>query len=343
MGSCTAKAKSPSHPLHLDLLDLEAKESCPTPATPIEVPSSALPEHTIKGQLSEAQQQPSDDKQVCGREQVGEMVLRVGFACRMGRKAERFNQDDFCLTRKGDLLLLSVFDGHGPDGHRVAAYARDRLPALLLDGYNERLLEFHIKEAFENVHREVLESGYSCELSGTTALVVVVDGNKLISAHVGDSKAVLGKHVNGEYVAEILTKDHKPNYIKERVRIEACGGEIKRLPRDIPDRIFKPGTGLPGLSLSRAIGDQAAHCLGVTHIPEVTSLTLTPSHSFILLCSDGVWEFISPQDAVSLVGQFQPHHAQEAVEKLANLAWQKWEVEEHQRVDDITVVLAYLT
>lgn len=337
------KAKDHPKPFHLDLLDWEANKACQTPTTPAETLASTLPEYIIKGQLSNVPEQPYDSKSVCGSEQVGEMILSLGFACRMGRKAEKHNQDDFCLMRKGELVLLSVFDGHGPDGQGVAGFVRDTLPRLVLDGYDERSMEIHIKEAFEKVHREVLESEYNCELSGTTASVVIVNGNKLISAHVGDSKAVLGRRTQGGFEAEVLTKDHKPQYVKERARIEACGGEIKRLPRDVPDRIFKPGTRLPGLSLSRAIGDQEAHSLGVTHIPEVTSLTLTPCHSFILLCSDGVWEFISPQDAVSLVGQFKPQQAQEAAEKLTNLAWQKWQVEEQQRVDDITVVLGYLS
>ena len=42
--------------------------------------------------------------------------------------------------------------------------------------------------------------------------------------------------------------------------------------------------------------------VGVVSEPEVCTLELTPADAFIILASDGVWEFISSQEAVDIVG-----------------------------------------
>ncbi len=42
--------------------------------------------------------------------------------------------------------------------------------------------------------------------------------------------------------------------------------------------------------------------MGVTSEPECTEKELTPVDKFMILASDGVWEFIESQDAVDIVG-----------------------------------------
>jgi len=340
MGSCISKGKG-RQLNHVDLLDLDAQDNYL-----VLVPAGAsLPQDqaTIKGKLPNYTQKPCEDKLVSRVEKNEETWKGIGYACRKGLKSDQFNQDDFCITRKGEHLLLSVFDGHGPDGHHISAYARERLPELVLDEGDPSRMGYHIKQAFEKVHREIMDnhSDFNSDFSGTTASVVVISGQNLYTAHVGDSTVVIGRRVQGGFDAEVLTRDHKPANLRERERIEDSGGEVRRLPGDFPYRVFQSGTGIPGLAVSRAIGDGIAHQVGVTHIPEVTTVALTSDHSFLLLCSDGVWEFLSPQDAVSLVGTFGWQQAQEAAETLAAEAWRKWVSEEQQTVDDITVVLAY--
>lgn len=62
--------------------------------------------------------------------------------------------------------------------------------------------------------------------SGTTASVVVVRGNKLYVAHVGDSGVVFGMQNSPKDTVKALevTQDHKPELPKERERIEGLGG-----------------------------------------------------------------------------------------------------------------------
>lgn len=45
--------------------------------------------------------------------------------------------------------------------------------------------------------------------------------------------------------------------------------------------------------MSRSFGDQAAAEVGVNAIPEITEMNLIEADKFMILASDGVWEFIS--------------------------------------------------
>lgn len=45
--------------------------------------------------------------------------------------------------------------------------------------------------------------------------------------------------------------------------------------------------------MSRSIGDYVAHSVGVSTNPEVTRFDLVEDDKFIVIASDGVWEFLS--------------------------------------------------
>lgn len=63
----------------------------------------------------------------------------------------------------------------------------------------------------------------------------------------------------------------------------------------------------------------------------------------LLLCSDGVWEFIKFQEAINMVLKEGPGNAMQAAKNLASEARQRWlNEEEGQVVDDITVIVVYL-
>ena len=63
---------------------------------------------------------------------------------------------------------------------------------------------------------------------------------------------------------------------------------------------------------------------------------------FILVCTDGVWEFISSQEAVDIISGYDESETTKAAEALAQEAWRRWLHEEGNVVDDITVILVHL-
>jgi hypothetical protein len=65
--------------------------------------------------------------------------------------------------------------------------------------------------------------------------------------------------------------------------------------------------------------------------------------AFILLCSDGVWEFISSHEAVKIASKFSKTKAPIAAEELARVSWDRWMIEENGHVvDDITALVVHL-
>lgn len=56
--------------------------------------------------------------------------------------------------------------------------------------------------------------------------------------------------------------------------------------------------------MSRSLGDIMAHSVGVIGTPEVIEYMLESSDKFVVIASDGVWEFISNKEIAALVAPF---------------------------------------
>ena len=48
---------------------------------------------------------------------------------------------------------------------------------------------------------------------------------------------------------------------------------------------------------SRALGDALAHRVGVSSVPEISTHELSATDRFLILASDGIWEFITNEEA----------------------------------------------
>lgn len=182
-------------------------------------------------------------------------------------------------------------------------------------------------------------------MSGSTANIVLVEENDIYCANVGDSRAVLG-HVDesGNVKAVPLSFDHKPSDSKERNRIEAMNGRVEACRGPYgnpvgPARVWLKGRDIPGLAMSRAFGDGVASSVGVISVPDVTHRKRVDGDKFIIVASDGVWEFISSQEAVEMANLYQ--ESEPACKHLVDEALKRWKKEENV-VDDITVVVSYL-
>jgi serine/threonine protein phosphatase PrpC len=56
--------------------------------------------------------------------------------------------------------------------------------------------------------------------------------------------------------------------------------------------------------MSRSFGDRVAHSVGVSAEPEILEFTLSLNDKFIVIASDGVWEFLSNEDVAQIVLPF---------------------------------------
>ena len=92
-----------------------------------------------------------------------------------------------------------------------------------------------------------------------------------------------------------------------------------------PLRVWHMHENIPGLAMSRSFGDQAAVEVGVTAEAEILEMNLTEQDKFIVIASDGVWEFLSNDEVVSLImTHYLNNSAEKAAETLIREALKRW-------------------
>ncbi|OEH75525.1 protein phosphatase [Cyclospora cayetanensis] len=253
--------------------------------------------------------------------------------------------------KEQEALWMCVLDGHGPAGHLVASRVKEKLPLFVAQSWLKgKELHQALTQGYKAVQRDLNKSNIDILCSGTTCVSCVLHRRTLYVANVGDSRAILGRESGlqgGPWTALPLTTDHKPERESERQRILAAGGRIKALLDDDgspcgPLRVWLPKEDLPGLAMSRSLGDTLAGKAGVIPDPEVGVHTLSSGDRCVLLASDGVWEFLSNEDALEIVQPFvEKGDAAGGCSALVAKAQSRW-LEEEEAVDDITALLVIL-
>jgi protein phosphatase 1L len=200
---------------------------------------------------------------------------------------EDFVVSEFRQLNDNDLGLFAIFDGHM--GHDVASYLQNHLFDNILkehDFWTE--IESAIRRAYRATDAEILDKAFVLGKGGSTAVTaILINGEKLVVANVGDSRAVICK--NG--VAEQLSIDHEPS--KEKRLIESRGGFVSNLPGDVP-RVDGQ------LAVARAFGDMSLK-IHLSSDPDVKIEIVDDDAEFILLASDGIWKVMSNQEAVDAI------------------------------------------
>jgi serine/threonine protein phosphatase PrpC len=69
-----------------------------------------------------------------------------------------------------------------------------------------------------------------------------------------------------------------------------------------PLRVWLKNKPVPGLAMTRSIGDMTATSVGVTAEPEIKIITkLTKSDKIFVIASDGIWDRFSNEEIVSII------------------------------------------
>ncbi|KAH9576446.1 hypothetical protein CY35_01G161700 [Sphagnum magellanicum] len=247
------------------------------------------------------------------------LKFSYGFSSLRGKRASMEDFHDTMIHKVGSQVigLFGVFDGHG--GSRAAEYVKKHLFDNLLK--HPKFIDdtkLAIAEAYKQTDQDYLKTEISQSRdAGSTASTAVLVGDRLLVANVGDSRAVICR--GGKAVA--LSTDHKPNRTDERQRIEDAGGVV-----------MWAGTWRVGgvLAVSRAFGDRLLKQYVVAD-PEIQEDTIKEGVDFLVLASDGLWDVVSNQDAVSMVATIPD--AEEAANKLTGEAFRRGSA------DNITCVI----
>ena len=269
-------------------------------------------------------------------------------------------------------------DGHGSNGHLVSNFVKEKIEEYfsnkkLYKGKklfkssssievnisnkiyeNLRSNDYEIiRNFYKKVNDELYNTKFDVHFSGTTCILVFRIGKKIICSNVGDSRAVLIKEKivlndsNYEFIE--LSHDHKPDIKEERERIEKLGGEVsqeyfegKEDEPAGPFRVWNKGCDYPGIAISRSLGDKIAELIGVISEPEIIEFELDDNCKYIIMGSDGLFDYLSTKDIMNIAGSYLAKNYPEIaslhiVEKASKLFEEK-----EKRVDDITINIIIL-
>ena len=284
-------------------------------------------------------------------------ICKKGFS---GPGLKKTNQDNYFIYQNflnTTSTLIGVCDGHGLYGHLVSSYLISTLPQYL----NTTLIKESltpssplssltqtITKSFIKIDNDLTTtSQIDTTFSGSTCVTTIISPSRIICANTGDSRAVLGKYKNGIWISENLSRDHKPNEEDEMKRILSNGGRIQPYKDENnnpigPERVWVLDDDVPGLAMSRSFGDEVAHDVGVISQPEVLDFYFCDEDKFVIVASDGLWEFISSEECVKIVGEFYlKGDVNGALNFLYRESSKRWIMEE-EVIDDITLIIVFL-
>lgn len=207
-------------------------------------------------------------------------------------------------------------------GCEVALYVKDRFIDLLkkLPSFKKKDYQLALKEAFIKIDEQLQspqgkkdilqyrakednpsvfgrpETDDISLFTGCTACVILISDTEIICANSGDSRCVLSN--SGKAIE--MSIDHKPDLSTEKARIEKAGGFVE-------DNRVK---GV--LNLSRSLGDLeykgdknlTVENQMITCVPEIKVEKLKPSHDFIVIACDGIWDCLTSQECITMTRDY---------------------------------------
>ena len=275
---------------------------------------------------------------------------------------EKINQDTYMILPNNilsendiKLKIFGIFDGHGEYGDIVSnevknyfieyfskldCYSDENYDKLCHDNYKELFILFNNID--KKLHKKY-ELKKTCFNSGTTAHLVLLFNNKILTINLGDSKSILICEKNNKIVQ--LNTCHNPEMEGEKERIEKNGGEIGRVDwADYgPQRIWYKGRNYPGLSISRSFGDFISEPLGVFSIPDIKEYNFeNKTAKILMIATDGIWEFLSNEKVKDiLIPFYEENNINGAMNKLIDVSIKFWKIKNPKYIDDLTSILIF--
>lgn len=209
----------------------------------------------------------------------------------------------------------------------VTAPTSESIDAAIKKGFlrlDNEIVNESVEKVFKNPSKLVAAETLAPALSGSCGLLAFYESrSKLLKVAVtGDSRAVLGRRgLNGKWTATALSEDQTGSNEAEEARMRAeHPGE---------DYVIRNGRVLGGLEPTRAFGDAfykwsietqlkiKKEFFGrtpssllktppyVTAEPVVTTTQIEPEKGdFLVLATDGLWEMLTNEEVVGLVGRW---------------------------------------
>lgn len=197
---------------------------------------------------------------------------------RIGGRME--NQDTAAFRQIEDGMLLAVCDGMGggPAGKRASLLAAHVITQYVAENYGGKNVAELLTEAIQLAHNVLkLDSSINPQNHGmgTTAAVMLINGEKATLAHVGDSRIYQIR--DGKML--FRTKDH--SLVARRMELEGWTDEEARTSSD-------------SNVITQAVGHAEIE-------PEIDIRSYLKGDRF-LLCSDGIWGHFPQEELMKIAG-----------------------------------------
>ncbi len=273
------------------------------------------------------------------------------------------NQDNFIIEKNINNIfgfnLFAVLDGHGENGHFVSQLTSKYIIKKftnITENFNdiESVYSFFKKKDFQiiidiflKIDNEIIDQKkFDITLSGTTCVLIIQLGDHLICSNIGDSRAILIYEEKNERKIYELSHDSKPDIPEENKRINKMGGIVDKITDENgektgPYRVYIKDMDQPGLAMSRSFGDKKAKSCGVIPYPDIKEYNLNNDCKYMVICSDGVWEFLSNEEVMEIGNKYyNENNINDFCNVLLKKATEIWENEENY-MDDITIVVVF--
>ncbi len=258
-----------------------------------------------------------------------------------------------------DFNIFFILEGHGHESHFISNFIKKYFSSYfesnpLLNPKNNKNLDYVyyllqrnnyslIKEIFQKAEEELKNNKkINSDFSGTSCIMVIQIGEKIICANVGDSRAFMVKTLDRIIP---LSFEHWPNLVEESERILKNGGEIYKTEEDYYNegvfRIWKKGEKYPGIRVSRSIGDNIATKLGVICTPEIIEQYIDKDIRLVIIGTRALFEFLNNKDIMDIIAPFyfknDPKGACKTIVEIARELY----FNKYLYIDDITVCVIF--
>lgn len=93
--------------------------------------------------------------------------------------------------------------------------------------------------------------------------------------------------------------------------------------------------------MSRSFGDMVAAKVGCISTPEIFEFNLDENDKFLIVASDGVWEFISSKECVEIIKKYYlDNDITSCCEFIFEESSKRW-MSEEEVIDDITMIVVF--
>lgn len=292
--------------------------------------------HNNNGRLFDTKETPDDSTTGAVICRYNGISVGVSSSCggRQGQD-DRWNAFSFvlrcCGSKKYRCTVAAVLDGH--HGHGISDMVSREIPHVLIpsihDSIRERMgwtsngcsehgqsrdgslsiesvIDYAIQQGIRSSILELDKKSFEAyerneSITGGTTLVIVIlvlETNMLYTGNVGDCKAVMS--VRGR--AEGLTECHNPPVPSEKERFEKAGVAC-----------FSDHIGGSDINVCRTLGDydlgpplkwrEESDDYRYVHgplccMPDVASRRLDDMDEFIVIASDGMWDYYTPESSI---------------------------------------------